>query len=286
LSDPPSRSRLGLLPLSFLLALTGCASAVPAGDGESQKNPTTPGNRISVAPTDGLLSLSFRLDSSAVGSDRLGAVDIAANSGTLELEGVELDAVVYEKIPWPELGYALYQGLAVAPDQLAVFWLYCQDGELSWIYAETTAGQLLFVEEASGTCEVSAEPTQTSIALPALEIGIPDLVEGFTVDGEQVEVDSAGRGFLSVDGEPLELFVFGTVDCTEDCGDPGWWELHTLVYDRASLRMCFAILYLFIDPAEAGVVGVEYSLTLPDLADPIGSQQLAATWTLDLLAGD
>jgi hypothetical protein len=277
---------LGILLLSFLLALTGCASAEPDGDGESESNPTTTGDRISVAPTDGLLSLAFGLDSSAAGTDRVGAVDIAANSGTLELQGVVLDAVVYEEIPWPDLGYALYQGLAVAPDQLAVFWLYCQDGDLNWIYAETTAGQPLFVEEASGTCDVSAEPTATPIVLPALDMGIPNLVRGFTVDGDQVQVDGEGRGSLTVAGEPMELFVFGTVDCTEDCGDPGWWELHTLVYDRESLRMCFAILYLFIDPAAAGVIGVEYSLTLPDLADPIGSQQLAATWTLDSAAGN
>ena len=73
----------------------------------------------------------------------------------------------------------------------------------------------------------------------------------------------------------MVVLPFEDVDCTA-CGQGGWHEIHTLLWDPAGARLCFAIFYLF-QPGDP--VLLTYSLTLPDLSDPAGSTQLDATWT-------
>ena len=73
------------------------------------------------------------------------------------------------------------------------------------------------------------------------------------------------------------LIVFQDVDCTTTCGTPGWYELHSVIWDDAAQKALFTIIYLSTD--QHAEVELSYSRSLPDLGDPIGDLRLPATWT-------
>src|SRR5688572_24600239 len=79
---------------------------------------------IQAPETDGVLEVPFRLGLVASGSERIGAVELSFNTGTVEVAGRTLDAVAYVHPP-PFPGWELFQVLAVAPDALYLLWFYC-----------------------------------------------------------------------------------------------------------------------------------------------------------------
>jgi hypothetical protein len=232
---------------------------------------------IQAAETDGVLDLSFRLTAQGFGTSRIGEIDIAANAGTVEIAGRAVDAVVYVAPP-PFPGYDLYQVLAVAPDALYLVWLYCNSGAstIDSLYWEGTDDHPLAFEPASGSCNASFTPTSTPVVLPALALPVPDLVQGFSIDGTELFYDGT-PGLLAEPGGDVAFLPFDLVDCTVDCGTPGWWELHAILWDSLSARVGFGIVYLFDQPPP---VSIAYEIWLPDLSVMNGLRQLDATWTI------
>ena len=86
---------------------------------------------IEIEATEGSLLLDFDIALTGAGSDFVGAVEVAAASGTVEIGGESLPAVAYERQPFGQ--FVLYQMLAVASDRWYVLWAYCQGADLAWI---------------------------------------------------------------------------------------------------------------------------------------------------------
>lgn len=251
------------------------SAPIDAAPGDAEAGDAGAPDRIRAAATNGAISLPFTVDIAGAGSGVVGEVAIGGGTGTVVVKGAKLPALVYERQPFGE--YVLYQALAVAADRWYVLWAYCRGPQLSYVYYEGTDGTAIAYEPASGTCAESESPSAPSIAFPALDMPIPPLLQGFEVTGPDVDIRDGAPGELRLGGPPLTVLPFDSVDCTQDCGTPGWREIHALLWDRKRERACFGIFYLF---DQATPVLLTYSLTLPDLSDPAGRLELAGTtWT-------
>lgn len=191
--------------------------------------------------------------------------------------GAATSLVVYEHQPWPSMGLELFQALAVTDERIYVVWFYCAGATLQHLWTEGTDGAPLEYEVATGACSYSETPSAAAVTLPAISMPLPALEPGFTLSGPAVEYDGTSPGVVRLADVEYTLLPFkDSVDCT-DCGEPGWWELHALLWDERGARLCFVIVYLWADDPEHALL--TYSLTLPELSDPAGYALLSATWT-------
>jgi hypothetical protein len=271
--------------LTGLMPATQYQFHVEAGDaagnwsmgGPSATFMTSSVDRIRVVATDGRLALPFTVSISGRGGGAIGAISFPSPVGTVEVNGVAVSAVVYERQPWPDFGYTLYQVLAVESDRWYLLWFYCSGTTLSAIYYEGTDGTPLTDKDATGTCSADdTTPSSVDVRAPEVDMPVPPLIGGYVVTGTDIELNGAQPGFLRIGTSQLQLFVFGEVDCTQNCGSSSWYELHAILWDEANGRACAAILYL--TPGMTSV-NVEYTLTLPNLSDPTGGYlTLNATW--------
>jgi hypothetical protein len=260
-----------------LIVLAGCGGAVAAPDAAPALDAgpdAAPAPPITLGATRGAVDDGFDVAIDGTAGVRVGAIALAADTGTLGIDGTTA-AFVYQRQPFGAL--TLYQGFAVGPERWDVFWAYCQGPALTGAYAEGVGAPTLFYEAATGACADAGAPITAPVTLPALSIPSPAPLAGYTVDGPALTVHHDGTGSITLAGVKLPLIVFGDVDCSQ-CAASGWHELHTLVRDDANARAIFVILYL--QDAAPGAVLLAYARALPDLTDPIGTVNLAATWTL------
>jgi hypothetical protein len=232
---------------------------------------------LRIGATSGDLTLDYTVSIQGTGPAAIGRVDIAGNVGTVTVAGTSLSAVSFERQPWPGFGYTLFQTLIVAPDRWYVAWFYCRGGSLEHVYYEGTDGTRLDDGPASGTCVDELRTTVARVELPALEMPLPAPTTGYTVSGENVQITADGRGWVRLGGITMTALIFEHVDCSTQCGSPGWYELHSVLWDEIGGRACFGIFYL--QEGQSDVL-LAYSLSLPDLSDPLGEGiELPASWT-------
>jgi hypothetical protein len=263
--------------LSLALSLAACTPAdadvksAPDADADADTDSDTDADLVAPA-TDGTLALPFALDAEGSGADRLDAVSILDAAGTLALDGVTHLAVAYQDHDWEGTGYHLYDLLSVAEDgsDLAVTYLYCQEGALPYAYTESFAHPMDW-ETASGSCDGSAQPSTANVSFPALTVLPGAFDPGVVIDGDDVAWDGA-EGHVTLGGNRRALRPFNTVDCTDCPGGP-WLEVHALLDGDADA--CFGILYLF--PDDPTFVQVSYGICLPTLERPEGT--LDAAWS-------
>jgi hypothetical protein len=231
-------------------------------------------DRIKVGATRGQLALPFSLDADGEGNGPIGSIAVTDDTGTIEIDGASLPFVAYERQPFSP--YVLYQGLAVASDRIYALWLYCLEGQLAYVYFEGTDGTPIDYVTVAGSCNGTETASTADVALPAIDMQLPPLLDGYAIDGPNVHLASGQPGTIDFGGgDPLTILAFDEVDCSR-CGAAGWREVHTLLWDPMALRICFAIIYLF-EPGDP--ILVTYSLTLPTLTDPAGNTKLDATWS-------
>jgi hypothetical protein len=195
-----------------------------------------------------------------------------AQPSVVDLDGVTHLAVAYQDHDWEGTGYHLYDLLSVAEDgsNLAVTYLYCQEGALPYAYTESFAHPMDW-ETASGSCDGSAQPSTANVSFPALTVLPGAFDPGVVINGDDVAWDGA-EGHVTLGGNRRALRPFNTVDCTDCPGGP-WLEVHALLDGDADA--CFGILYLF--PDDPTFVQVSYGICLPTLERPEGT--LDATWS-------
>jgi hypothetical protein len=241
---------------------SGEAAPDTAAPGESAETGDPDEPAVAVAPaTSGALELSFSLDVSAEGRDRLSEVALATDVGGLALDGAAHAAVAYQDHDWESAGYHLYDLLSVAEDgtDLGVTYLYCDGEDVPYAYTESFDLPMDW-ESASGSCVGEQVETDASVELPALRVTPEAVPTGVTFeDGEM-----AG-GDVTLDGTTRTWIPFNTVDCTDCPGGP-WYELHSLLVGDS--EACFAIAYLF--PDDPTFAQWEYGLCLPSLSRPAG----------------
>ena len=262
----------------LVLILATCARS-PAGVAQppspSVSQPPTPSPGIIAWPaisaddTD-----TFGIDISGTGST-LSKVDIRNRFGTVMLGGRPLSALVYKGIPWNSYSYVLYQALAVEAHSWTVFWFYCKGHALIYVYWESTTSSTLNKETLTGSC-TSVSPSHTTVSWPAGSMAAPAVVKGFSVHGADIEIISAAAGHVVLASKTWLVYPFTIVDCSKTCGTPGWYELHSILWDGETGETAYGIFYL--TSGKTHRVQLEYTFELPSLGR-LGAALYKADWS-------
>jgi hypothetical protein len=267
------------LPVAIALAAGGCGDepVAPAVDASPMIDAAVPAGfprTLTVAASHGTLANAFAATVTGSGMASLGAVAIDANTGTIDLEGEVGQLALYNSVPFS--GYAIFGSVVVSPDRWMIAYPYCMNDALVDVYAERVGAGGFALIPATGTCASVATTTPTDVDLPGFTIATPFAFGNASVHGAQIALDQ-GVGRIAIGGVMQPAVVFDTVDCSTTCGSPGWYELHTLIWDDASQAATFVIVYLRIGMTDR--VQLSYALRLPTLDDPFHDAVLAASWT-------
>lgn len=256
--------------VALVLVLTACG-----GPPSAVAQPSSPSPGVvawpAIAHDD---ASSFGIDISGTGT-KVSKVDISNRFGSVSLNGRSLSALVYEGIPWDSYSLILYQALAVEAHSWTVFWFYCKGRALIYVYWESTTGSSINKETMTGSCK-PATTTHAAVSWPSGSMPAPAVVAGYTVHGAQIEIGSAVPGHAALDGKTWILYPYAVVDCSKDCGTPGWYELHSLLWDGSTGESAYGIVYLITGQTHR--VQLEYALELPTLGRPINAA-FEADWS-------
>jgi hypothetical protein len=264
-------------PLLVFLGLAACASSPPGGPADAGGEPVDAAQQP--PPYAGPITLPVRTTIEWSGPPNEGSIEAARftdGRGTLRFEGVDLPAVVYEKIPFGE--YTLASIVATLPDNLLVTYAYCKDGGVTAFYFESLRYTVSVQTPLSsaGSCVFTDEPSsgEASFIRPSAPLAYAAPEDAAKVEGARLSLDG-GLGTIELEGRRYDLRVFTTVDCAK-CGGAGWFELHVTV--RRDQELAFAILYLAPDkPAE---VQLAHGIRLDVPALWPRDEVLPAAWTL------
>jgi hypothetical protein len=255
------------------------SDAAATSDGDKDALSIAPGfpSTLTFGAASGTVAVTFDETTTGSADAPLGAVALTNGVGTVDESGASASAFLYEQQPFGDL--TLYQGFAVSAASWDVFWLYCQGTTLIDVYDEGVDGPRLDSYDATGACSAPGDAVTEDVVLPALSLAAPTPVAGgYTVTGSDITVGNDGAGSVVIGGATLPLTVFDTVDCSTTCGSPGWYELHSLLWDDTHHAAVFVIVYLETESTTS--VQLEYARSLPDLGDPTdGGLSLPATWT-------
>jgi len=221
-------------------------------------------------------------------SSRIGRISIHRSEGTVEIDGRSLPSIVFARQP-PARGSAtnLYEVISVAPDRLYLLWIDCRTTtpEIQ-LWIESTAVEGLVQEKGSGSCHDTPAPSNPRLRAPAISMDWPQPVRGFSVSGAGLDLPNGARGTVLYDGEIQLVFPFTWVNCFY-CGSPGWFELHSLLWNPSTQAVTLGIFYLMVGGDHVGGdrVILAYTLSMPVLTrGPVVSYK--ATWSLDLSAAN
>jgi len=219
-------------------------------------------------------SNTFGIDISGSGT-LVSKVDIHSRFGTVTIGGSVMSVLVYKDIPWNSYSLVLYQALAVEAHSWTVLWFYCTGSSLNYIYWESTTSSRINREFIKGTCTTTST-THTAVSWPAGSMQAPAVVAGFSVHGAHIEIATASPGHADLDGKSWSVYSYTSVDCSKGCGSPGWYELHSLLWARATGETAYGIVYLITGQTHR--VKLEYALELPTLGRP-ADVSFTADWS-------
>jgi hypothetical protein len=230
---------------------------------------------LHVPATNALFQANYSAQVTAQGRSEVASVQISNNVGTISFGSEAMSTFIEEVIP-NAFSHDLYQGIAVSPGRFTAYWMYCHAGQIDGIYYESADGNGMKFESASGSCSYTATATQTALSLPESAFAPGAGVAGFAIEGDDIYRQSGGVGiFKDSSGQSHAFFPFSSVDCTQ-CAAQGWYELHSLIWDDSSDRMCFAIFYLYV--GQSNIMSA-YSICQPDLQRPYDQIVFSGTWT-------
>jgi hypothetical protein len=247
--------------LALLLVLAACGHSAPAtGQSGSPGISPSPGPitwpAISADDSD-----TFGIDISGTGPV-VTKVEILSRYGLVWLGGRAVRALVYKEIPWTGYSLVLYQAIALEAHAVTVFWFYCTGRALTYVYWESTTGSTISRAPLTGNC-LSAPATHAQVSWPAVSMVAPPRVHGFLINGAQLAISDSAPGQLVFDGQSWTVYPYATVDCSKACGAPGWYELHSLLWDSETGDAAYGIFYML--PGQPHTVRLDYALELPTL---------------------
>ena len=208
-------------------------------------------------------------------------VSIVSNQGTVSFGGRgPFPAFVYNRVPFPAAAAITYSGLGVENGTWFPFVLYCSgDGRLTKVFGERTDQDVAVFDDVEGPCTDQGVASMAPIPLAANTLSPVALTCGFSVHGPPpalVDLESSQNGRIAFyAGEAIAL-PFHTVDCRAGCGTPGWYELHTIVWNQAQQEVGFQIVYLDATGVSLGGNGIEF----PDGTITGTGPFAGATWSL------
>jgi hypothetical protein len=217
---------------------------------------------------------TFGVDISGTGS-AVSKVDIHSRFGAVTVGGQAMSALIYRDIPWNGYSLVLYQALAVEAHSWSVLWFYCTGSALTYIYWETTTSSKLNREPMKGTCTTTST-THAGVSWPAGSMQAPAIITGFSVHGVHIDIGGTSPGHAVIDGRTWSLYPYVLVDCSKDCGTPGWYELHSVLWDSVSGESAYGIVYLITGHTHEAEL--EYALEVPTLGRPVDTS-FNADWS-------
>jgi hypothetical protein len=126
---------------------------------------------------------------------------------------------------------------------------------------------------------VTARADDAFVEFPPVDLPAIDLVQGFAMQSPQLSFDGSGAGVMELGSGSYSVYPFNAVDCSTGCGTPGWYELHSVLWDPTTADACFGIYYLFVESPPVDVQ-LDYVLCLPTLEDPTaGGVSLSAMYS-------
>jgi hypothetical protein len=264
----------------------GAPEAAEAADAGGETAPT----QLALPATQGSWLANVDLNVTGRGSGELGAISLTHGVGTITFHGAPAKALYFvgSVVPLGTDAGAADSALADEYDfeiiaeqegRIIATWLTCYKGSLAYVYYESTDGLASTKSQsASGTCTVVAQPTTETPAWPAFSFPAPSVVSGFTITGTDLAFDGKGPGTIALNGTSWALHPFHAIDCTA-CASPGWWELHSILWNPDGAGACLGILYLQKNAPTS--VELAYLMCFPDLTSPIPNDQkmYAASWT-------
>jgi hypothetical protein len=206
-------------------------------------------------------------------------VSIVSNQGTVSFGGRgPFQAFVYNRTPFPAANSILYGGLGVESGTWYPFYLYCSgDGRLTSVYGEMTDRDVSVFDDVDGTCTDQGVAPMAPVSLAANTLSPVALTCGFSVHGPGSSIDLEGsqNGSVTFLGTDSIALPFHTADCRTECGTPGWYELHTIVWNQVRQAVGFEIIYL----DDTGV-STSNGIELPDGTMTAVGPFSGATWSL------
>lgn len=217
----------------------------------------------------------FTMTMSGSGSGLVSKVEVADNLATVVIDGERLTGVIQERQAWSDFSLVLYQTLLVSEESVHVAWLYCKGDKLDWIYHESNLAPMQN-EPLQGSCVDSMTAGTTEVALSPVTFSPPEPIPGYRVDGgDQLQIYGDGQqSFARFSGERYRIYPFEIVDCSRDCGQPGWYEVHSFMEREGDDALGFIIFYL----RNAGQVEAHYGIVWPGF-DVISGKYFTATWS-------
>ncbi len=259
------------------------------------------GNTLDAATDGGLPATPFQVAASAgtwqvdqdvtmkgKGAGNLGAISLTHGIGTIELGGKTASAFVYTHTPVPTGtgdGGAFateedYEIIGVVEDRLVSVWVTCAQGQLAYVYYESTTGPDSTMEQAAtGTCDIAVKSTSENVMLPAFAFPPPKLLPGYTITGAQLSYDGVNPGSVTLAGKPFSLYPYNVVDCAA-CSSTGWQELHSIMWNAADASACLGIFYLQANDTKS--IELAYLMCFPGVTGLTNGAQatFAASFTL------
>jgi hypothetical protein len=208
-------------------------------------------------------------------------VSIVSNQGTVSYGGRgPFQAFIFNRVPFPGANSITYAGLGVENGAWFPFFLYCSgDGRLTRVYGEMTDRDVDVFDDVEGTCADQGVAPMVPVSLAANTLSPVALTCGFSVHGgapNSVNLEGSQNGTASFFGGDSVALPFHTVDCRTECGTPGWYELHTILWNQALQEVGFESVYL----DDQGVSWAN-GISLPEGDTTTVTQFIGATWALD-----
>jgi hypothetical protein len=260
--------------IGALAGLLGCERAPLCPDVFFDTPIPVPAVNLTLPPT------SFPINAVTTSAPAGVAVTIASNQGTIVFDGRgPLPAFIYERIPFPAADSTLYAGLGIADGAWIPFYLYCSsDGRLTQVAGEMTDRDLGLQYAVEGTCTYDNVAPMAPVVIPAHTLNPVALTCGVTATApapQELDLSGGVPGTITLAGDSAVVLPFHTIDCRTGCGSPGWYEVHSIVWDQSRSMVAFAVIYL----QEAGVE-FDDGLILPSGNLLNGDQFPNATWSV------
>lgn len=210
-------------------------------------------------------------------------VDLVDGQGTVSYEGRgPIPAFVFSAIPWSLIDRTLFAGLGVKDGVWYPFYLYCsRDGRLTEFDGEMSDRDVAVLTDVKGTCVASGATAAQDFTIPAHSLRDVALSCGFSVmtpatAPRPLDLGSSRAGTaVTLVGRDVTVLPFHTVDCRQNCGTPGWYELHAVLSNPVEQWAAFAVYYL----DETGSVDASNGFQLPN-GQPYFDGYPGATWQL------
>ena len=273
-SRPSCRSGRLLIVSASMIGIWACQSQPPPLCPDVYSNITVPVPAATYAP----LVPAFAPINAATAPGATGTtVSIVSNQGTVSFGGRgPFQAFLYGKEPFPATNSIVYSGLGVENGTWFPLVLYCSgDGRLTRVFGEMTDRDVIVFDDVDGTCTDQGVAPMAPVSLAANTLSPVALTCGFSVHGPSIDLEGSQNGSVTFLGTDSIALPFHTVDCRAGCGTPGWYELHTIVWNQVRQAVGFEIIYL-----DDKGVSTSNGIELPDGTMTAVGPFSGATWSL------